>query len=73
MFSPCNCALPAINGNTKCCEHCANNPWKQIDLESQWEEYIKDFKDFKWDNGCPSKVVEEFDDQGHLIKITYYN
>ena len=26
-FHACNCALPALTGSTKCCEHCVNRSW----------------------------------------------
>lgn len=66
MSKACNCALPAIRGNTECCQRCANNPWKDKDI-------IKEWQDFNVDEIKKGRMEIEYDKDGNIIKITYYN
>jgi len=65
-YSACWCALPAIRGNTDCCKGCANNPWKDKDILKEWQNFnIDEIK-----NG---RIVIEYNKDGSIAKITYYN
>lgn len=65
-YNFCLCALPALRGNTDCCKGCANNPWKDKDILKEWQNFnIDEIK-----NG---RMVIERDEDGSIIKITYYN
>ena len=65
-YTSCWCALPVLRGNTDCCKGCANNPWKDKDILKEWQNFnIDEIK-----NG---RMVVERDEDGSIIKITYYN
>lgn len=68
----CLCALPALNGgDTRCCKHCANNTWKFDEMKKQWDEFNKQWKD-GWDP-YKGRMEIEYDENGHIKKIIYYN
>lgn len=65
-YRACFCALPALRGNTDCCKGCANNPWKDKDILKEWQN-------FKIDEIKNGRIVIDYDENGAIIKITYYN
>ena len=58
----CNCALPALRGNTDCCKYCNNNQeyfTTNTFKITPYEPYIQPTK---------KEIIEKFDEMGKLIE-----